>query len=97
MKSTVNFSTFCDSFSETYKNNFSYEGKRALFDYLRNYEEETGEEMELDPVAYCCEYTEYDSLKELNESLDKPLSLDSLRDHTTVIECDNGHIIIQNF
>lgn len=61
MKQTVNFSQFCDSFSDTYKGNFSYEGKRALFDYLENYEEETGTEIELDPVALCCEYSEYDS------------------------------------
>lgn len=97
MKSTVNFSAFCDSFSETYKNNFSYEGKRALFDYLTNYEEETGEEMELDPVAFCCDFTEYDSLEDLNGNYDKHYTLDTLRDETTVIECDNGHIIIQAF
>jgi len=34
MKQTINFSQFCDAFGESYKNSFSYEGKRALFDYL---------------------------------------------------------------
>ena len=33
MYTTINFSQFCDAFSDTYKNNFTYEGKRALFDY----------------------------------------------------------------
>ena len=37
MIKTIGFCEFCDSFSDTYKNNFSYEGKRALFDYLENY------------------------------------------------------------
>lgn len=37
MKEKVNFSQFLDSFSETYKDNFSFEGKRALFDYLEQF------------------------------------------------------------
>lgn len=61
MKQIVNFSQFCDAFSDTYKDNFSYEGKRALFDYLEELEESTGEEIELDIVALCVEYTEYNS------------------------------------
>lgn len=61
---TVNFSQFCDSFSETYKNNFSYEGKRALFEYLEEYEDSIGQRVELDIVALCCEYSEHDSAYE---------------------------------
>ena len=61
MKQTIGFSQFCDAFSDTYKDNFSYKGKRALFDYLEEYEESTGEEIELDTVALCVEYTEYES------------------------------------
>ena len=61
MKITINFSQFCDAFSDSYKNNFSYEGKEALFDYLENYENDTGEEVELDTIALCCDYSEYDS------------------------------------
>lgn len=64
MKQTTSFSQFCDSFSDTYKDNFTYKGKRALFDYLENYEEESGEDIELDPIALCCEYSEYDSALE---------------------------------
>lgn len=45
IKQTVNFSQFCDSFSDTYKDNFSYEGKRALFDYLEDLSEDTGIEV----------------------------------------------------
>lgn len=55
----VSFSDFCDAFSDTYKNNFSYNGKRALYDYLNEYEESTGEDLELDTIALCCEYSEY--------------------------------------
>lgn len=58
------FCDFFDSFSDTYKNNFSYNGKRALFDYLEQYEEEVGEKIELDTIALCCEYIEFDDVIE---------------------------------
>ena len=67
MKDTINKDQFRNWFrsSDTYKNNFSYEGLSALFDYLEEMEESTGEELEFDPVALCCEYSEYDSLTDL--------------------------------
>ena len=43
------------------KDQFTYEGKKALFEYLEQYEEDTGEPVELDVIALCCEYSEYES------------------------------------
>ena len=43
---------------------FSYEGLEVLFDYLDNLSEDTGEPIELDVVALCCEYYE-SSIEEL--------------------------------
>lgn len=60
----LNFSQFCDNWPEDRKDQFSYEGKRALFEYLEEYEDATGESMEFDPIALCCEYSEYDSATE---------------------------------
>ena len=37
---------------------FSYEGLEVLFDYLDNLSEDTGEPIELDVVALCCDYYE---------------------------------------
>ena len=37
---------------------FSYEALGILFDYLEAYEMDTGEEIELDVVSLCCDYTE---------------------------------------
>lgn len=60
MKTSVNFYDFCRAFETCGRNeNFSYEGKRALFEYLEELEESTGEEIELDVVALCCDYAEY--------------------------------------
>jgi hypothetical protein len=94
----VNFTDFVDSFSETYKNNFSYEGKRALFDYLENLEEDTGEAIELDTIALCCEYTEYDSLEDLQANYTKIKDMEDLEDNTTVIPIENtDRLIIADF
>ena len=43
---------------------FSYEGLEVLFDYLENMSEDTGEPVELDVIALCCEYYE-SSIQEL--------------------------------
>ncbi len=96
MKSTVNFNDFCDSFTGGYKDNFSYEGKRALFDYLEELEDETGTELELDPIAFCCDFVEYDNVKECLAEYDTVHTLDELKDNTIVIEFEGG-IIIQEF
>lgn len=90
MYKTINFSQFCDSFSDTYKNNFSYEGKLALFDYLEALEDDTGVRIELDPIALCCEWTEYESLKEVQENYGRIKSLEDLQNHTQVIEIPEG-------
>lgn len=67
MKITIGFCAFCDAFRDADRNdNFTYAGKRALFDYLEEYEESTGEEVELDVIALCCEYSEL----ELDEVID---------------------------
>ncbi len=99
MKQTVSFFQFCDSFSDTYKNNFSYEGKRALFDYLEQYEDETGEEIELDPVALCCEYSEYESLKDFQEQHSTEYeSIEDIENNTQVIPIEGSErFIVQDF
>lgn len=61
MTEQVTFSRFCDAFSDTYKGNFTHEGKGALYDYFNDLEESTGVPVELDTIAFCCGYSEYDS------------------------------------
>lgn len=46
------------------ENNFSVEGRRALFNYLEQMEEETGENQEVDIISFCCEYSEFKNLNE---------------------------------
>lgn len=81
--------------SDSYKNNFSYEGANTLFDYLEELSEEIGD-FEYDPIAWCCEYTEYKNFKEVKEQYPHIKTLEELEDSTQVIEFDNG-LIIQDF
>ena len=68
-----------------HKDNFSYYGKKALYKYLVDLEEDIGEEMEMDWIGICCDYTEWDSEQELLEYYDEK-SLDDIMDKTEVVE-----------
>ena len=58
MKTTVNFSEFRDLFQQIRPDNFSYQGQKILFYQFEEYEESTGEEIELDFIAICCDFSE---------------------------------------
>lgn len=103
MKETVTVYRFRDAFmqSDTYKNNFSYEGLHALFEYFEQLEDDIGEEIELDVVAICCDYTEYDDLDDFDRDYskdDKVYTMDEIREETVVIEIpDTERFIIGGF
>ena len=86
------------AFKRFERDNFSYDGLKALFEYLEEYEEGTGEEVELDVIALCCEYMEYDSLKEYNDDYGTKYSeIDTIQDDTTLIKIDDNSFIIQQY
>lgn len=59
MKITVNKYDFERAFIDAgRKDQFSYEALGLLFEYFEEYEESTGEEIELDVIALCCDYSE---------------------------------------
>ena len=98
MQGTIEQYQFVDWFQKHRPNNFTYKGSIALFEYLEQLEWETGEEMEFDPIAFCCEYSEYATINECLEQYDNIESIDELRDNTSVIEVQGTDaIIIQNF
>ena len=96
MYQNVTESDFVSAFQNIRPDNFSFDGLRALFEYLESYEEETGEKMELDVIALCCDFTEYKNLEEIQEDYNNIESMDDLQDRTQVIEFDSG-VIIRNF
>ena len=100
MYQEITSSQFSDWFltSDTYKNNFSYKGLKSLYNYLVDLEEDTGDNIEFDPVAICCEYSEYENLEEIKNNYNDIETIEDLRDHTQVIEISGSDkIIIQDF
>ena len=94
--STVSTYDFYNAFANVRPDQFSYDALKALYDYLDQLSEDIGEPLELDVIAICCDFAEYDSLaKVLAEySLE---SLEDLQDNTTVLELPNGGLVIQQF
>lgn len=94
MKTTINESEFRQAFSNYNRaDNFSYEALGLIFDYLEQLEEDTGEEIELDVIAICCEYAEADAQTiadyynidlEDDEEIEEAV-MDYLNDNTQVI------------
>lgn len=107
MKQTVNFYSFCDAFQQCRPDNFSREGLSVLWDYFEQYEQDTGEEMELDVIAICCDFAE-DTVEGIasNYSIDldgvadedkAQAVMDYLCDNTWAQDLGNGSFVYRAF
>ncbi len=98
MKQQITKCQFHDTFRDMGRaEQFSYEGKNALYDHLEDLEEQYDIEIELDVIALCCEYTEYADLEELQQDYSNIEDMEELENHTTVIRIDSDSFIIQQF
>ena len=83
-----------------YKNNFSYDGLTALYDYFSELEADLGEPIEFDHIAIAGEYSELtiDELRD-NYFIDKDIDvIEYLQERTQVIEIeDSDRVIIQDY
>ena len=84
----VSLNDFMDRFrAYDRQDNFSYEGLEALFNYYE----------ELDVIAICCEWAEYDSIEDAINEYGDSYDFETLSDDTTVIELDNNHVLVKAF
>ena len=110
MKITINESQFRSAFHNAGRGEqFSYEGLGALYSYFEQYEEDTGEEIELDVIAICCDYAEADWRQIADDySIDLPEDeeekfrigavIDYLTDKTDIVsETSEGVFVYQQF
>ena len=99
MKTSISEYEFCDWFIKNRPNNFSFNGLKALYNMLTSYEEDTGKELEFDPISFCCEYTEYETMEEFWQDYDKEEYPDehSIMDATFYWAYDEESFIIQQF
>ena len=89
---------------------WSYDGAKALAEWLEGLAEDTGEPYELDTVALRCEFSEYDDAADACQNYDEApdeseyndeeeheaACLEWLQDNTAVIEF-NGGLIVRDF
>jgi hypothetical protein len=88
---TVTESMFHDAFRDYNRlDNFSYQGRSALYDYLTSAESNEFE-IELDVIALCCEYYE-DSIKNVLKEYNLE-SIEDLENETQVIWHDNENVL----
>jgi len=98
VKQYVSFYDFERAFAQIRPNHFTRAGLKALFDYLENFEAETGEEIEFDVIALCCDFVEYENIAEFNRDYGTNYeSRDEIRETTIVIDVDDEAFIIQAF
>tara|TARA_R100001440_G_scaffold47239_1_gene66985 strand:+ start:667 stop:1011 length:345 start_codon:yes stop_codon:yes gene_type:complete len=114
MIKTINEYDFIDAFRKMgrytegvqWKDNFSHDGLVALYEYLEMLEDDTGQTIELDVIALCCEYAEYDNLEEFQADYGEDYeTVEDIQNATSVImiddyvvkELNDTRFIIQQF
>lgn len=111
MKQSVNFNDFAYAFHAHKRyDQFGYEALRIIFDYLEEYEESCGQEIELDVIAICCDFNvmHYSDIAQEygidlsdceDEAEQKEAVLSHLNDNTTVLGTteDDCNIVFQCF
>lgn len=106
---TLNVYQFRDAFMQSSrKDQFSYEALTAIFEYLEEYSDSTGEPVELDIVGICCEWSEM-TWKEIAQCYDVDLSQctddderigeveDFLSQNTQYVEVSEGNFVFIQF
>lgn len=108
MKTTVSIYDFRNAFQSIRPDNFSYEGLEILFNGLEEFEGDTGEELELDVIAICCDFCEMhytDILREYDidydnvddDELDTVIE-EYLEQNTWVLgKTDSGNYVFREF
>lgn len=95
MVKRITQNAFIDAFHDMGRGEqFTYEGLVTLYDWI----DEVDEDMELDVIALCCDFTEYEDLKDLQDSYPDIESMEELQDKTSVLMIeDTDRFIIQNY
>ena len=100
MYKTISKSDFRDAFQRCGRGNqFSYDALGVMFDYLEEMDEGCDTDSELDPIACCCEFSEYENLEAFQNDYGKEdyETIEDVRDATTVMEVGKDGFLIAQF
>lgn len=95
MKETITKNDFIKAFVDAGRDEaWTEEGLGALYDYLVEYEESTGTKLELDVIAFDCEFCEYESVEEAAE--DWGIGVHEIEQDALCCETASGSVILHN-
>ena len=111
MKQTIDNRGFHQAFANRGRGDqYSADALDALFGYFEEFESLTGEDLELDVIAICCDWAEYDSAIEAaneltdwepdedeDEDANETHALEYLCDRANVLGTHSGSVLVQNF
>lgn len=95
--------------SEGYRNCFTLYGAQALYEYMEELSDQVDEPAEFDPISWCCAFSEYASFEQFQhdtgytqDGVDRVgypdiETLEDLRGNTTVIDTEDGGLIVGEF
>lgn len=106
MKITLNKTSFVSEIKKIRLDNFSVAALEMLFDWYEEMERDCDIQLEFDPIAICCDWSEYDEVDLIEEfggqagiyGEDATVEnlIDWLRDETYVIEMC-GSVLVMTF
>ena len=99
-------SAFADAFQRMGRGDqFTHSALEALFDFY----DSLGEDVELDPIAICCDWCEYSNaveacaeygieygIDEEDKDQTNQNAYEALCEHNLVLECGNGRLVVQS-
>jgi hypothetical protein len=99
MKKTISQSDFIHEFDNMNRgDNFSYEGRVTLYDYLTEMEEGSGTEIELDVIDLCIGFTEWLNIQEFqNYHGEDYETIEDIEQVTMFIPIDDESFITSKF
>ena len=98
---TIKVNGFINGIMSIRPDNFTPEALNLMFDWFDQYEDDTGEQIEFDPIAICCDFTQA-TLEEINwdyskEFTDLGEAVDWINENSIVIAADDNWIVFQQF
>jgi len=97
MKTTITESDFIRDFERIRPKHFSHDGLKALFAYLGEFEEQTGDEIEFDVIGLCCDFAEYNNIDEFNADYNTEYNGPMEITETMVIPVSSEGFIVEVF
>jgi hypothetical protein len=101
MINTIKANEFINGIMSIRPNSFTADALSQMFDWFEQYEHDTGEQVEFDPIAICCDFSQ-STLEEVNSYYSKEFTslgscIEWLNDNTMVIATSGDWVVYQQF